>query len=77
MKSRQSNFNLRSPGSYLPRSYPIATVPEIVRINCSHYLKNLSRSLEQNTIFLKNNSVNCSVSTTLKNQTCHENKQES
>ena len=26
MKSRQSNFNLRSPGSYLARSYLIATV---------------------------------------------------
>jgi hypothetical protein len=26
MKSSQSNFNLRSPGSYLARSYLIATV---------------------------------------------------
>ena len=27
MKSSQSNFNLRSPGSYLVRSYLITTVP--------------------------------------------------
>ena len=31
MKSSQSNFNLRSPGSYLVRSYLITTV-HIVRI---------------------------------------------
>ena len=29
MKSGQSNLNLRSPGSYLVRSYLIATVPLI------------------------------------------------
>ena len=29
MKSSQSNFNLRSPGSYLVRSYLITTVPKI------------------------------------------------
>ena len=28
MKSSQSNFNLRSPGSYLVRSYLIATVSQ-------------------------------------------------
>ena len=33
MKSSQSNFNLRSPGSYLARSYLIATVNEQTRIN--------------------------------------------
>ena len=29
MKSSQSNFNLRSPGSYLVRSYLITTVPKV------------------------------------------------
>ena len=29
MKSSQSNFNLRSPSSYLARSYVIATVTKI------------------------------------------------
>ena len=35
MKSNQSNFNLRSPGSYLVRSYLITTVksPE----KCEHF----------------------------------------
>ena len=30
MKSSQSNFNLRSPGSYLARSYLIATVKRVI-----------------------------------------------
>ena len=31
MKSSQSNFNLRSPSSYLARSYPIATVIKLYK----------------------------------------------
>ena len=32
MKSSQSNFNLGSPGSYLARSYLIATVPVVLEV---------------------------------------------
>ena len=35
MKSSQSNFNLRSPGSYLIRTYLITTVR---KINCGKYI---------------------------------------
>ena len=33
MKSSQSNFNLRSPSSYLVRSYLITTVRHVVNFN--------------------------------------------
>ena len=53
MKSSQSNFNLRLPGSYLVRSYLITTVP----IN----LKSLRSVLAEITcelyFFLKNNKL--------------------
>ena len=51
MKSSQSNFDLRSPGSYLVRSYLITTVPKnltsYVNAPFSSYILHLS-GLEHN-----------------------------
>ena len=38
MKSSQSNFNLRSPGSYLVRSYLITTVQDPISAHSEAFL---------------------------------------
>ena len=38
MESSQSNFNLRSPGSYIVRSYLITTVQTLKNINLNYLL---------------------------------------
>ena len=48
MKSSQSNFNLRSPGSYLARSYLIAKL--VVHISSLMHKKETNSSLK--TLFL-------------------------
>ena len=46
MKSSQSNFNLQSPGSYLARSYLIATVHKCnLSTGFKEGLNNFSRSV--------------------------------